>query len=62
MKIHFEKVTSTHLDTIFSWLAEPHIMEFWDNTPAHKDDIVNFAEGRKTPAPNARLARCHSIG
>jgi len=29
------------------------IMEFWDNTQAHKDDIVNFAEGRKTPSSYA---------
>jgi len=47
MKINFAKVTGAHLDTIFSWLTEPHIVEFWDNTQAHKDDIVNFAEGRK---------------
>ena len=53
MKIHFERVTDAHLDTIFSWLAEPHIIEFWDNTQAHKDDILNFAEGRKTPSSYA---------
>jgi predicted acetyltransferase/RimJ/RimL family protein N-acetyltransferase len=53
MKIKFEKVTGAHLDTIFSWLLQPHIMEFWDNTQAHKDDIVNFAEGRKTPSSYA---------
>ncbi len=53
MKIHFEKVTGAHLDTIFSWLRQPHIMEFWDNTQGHKDDIVNFAEGRKTPSSYA---------
>ena len=49
----FEKVTNAHLETIFSWLSEPHVMEFWDNTQAHKDDIVNFAEGRKTPSSYA---------
>lgn len=53
MKIKFEKVTGAHLNTIFSWLTEPHVMEFWDNTQAHKDDIVNFAEGRKTPSSYA---------
>jgi predicted acetyltransferase len=53
MKMKFEKVTGAHLDAIFSWLAEPHIIEFWDNTQAHKDDIVNFAEGRKTPSSYA---------
>ncbi len=53
MKIHFEKVTGAHLDTIFSWLPQPHIMEFWDNTEAHKNDIVSFAQGRKTPSSYA---------
>lgn len=50
MKIHFEKVTNAHLDTIMSWLLQPHVMEFWDNTQDHKDDIINFANGRKTPS------------
>lgn len=49
----FEKLTSAHLDTLFSWLTEPHVMEFWDNIQAHKDDIVNFAEGRKTSSSYA---------
>lgn len=53
MYIHFEKVSQTHLDTIFNWLAEPHIVEFWDNTQGHKDDIINFAGGRKTPSTYA---------
>lgn len=53
MKIKFEKVTGAHLDTIFSWLHEPHIMEFWDNTQAHKDDIVNFVQGRTIPSSYA---------
>lgn len=53
MKIHFEKVKSDHLEIIFSWLTESHVMEFWDNTQAHKDDIVNFTEGRKMPSSYA---------
>lgn len=53
MKIKFEKVTGAHLDTIFNWLTEPHIMEFWDNTQAHKDDIVNFVQGRTIPSSYA---------
>lgn len=51
--IHFERVTGAHLDTIFSWLREPEIMAFWDNTEAHKDDIIHFTEGRKTPSTYA---------
>jgi RimJ/RimL family protein N-acetyltransferase len=46
MKIHFEKVTGAHLDTIFSWLLQPHIIEFWDNSQEHKDDILNFILGK----------------
>lgn len=47
MNIHFKKAAPQHIDIISSWLAEPHIMEFWDNTQAHKDDILNFIHGRK---------------
>ena len=46
MKIKFEKVTRAHVDTIFSWLCEPHIMEFLDNSQEHKDDILNFIHGK----------------
>lgn len=53
MKIRFEKVTAAYLDTIFSWLIQPHVVEFWDNTQAHKDDIINFVQGRKTLSPYA---------
>lgn len=50
MKIKFEKVTGAHCDTIFKWLTEPFVQEFWDNTQGHKNDIVNFTEGRKEPS------------
>ena len=53
MKIRFEKVTAEHLDVIFSWLAEDFVAEFWDNTQGHKDDILNFIQGRKTPSTYA---------
>lgn len=46
-KIVFEKAASKHQDIIFAWLAEPHMVEFWDNTQEHKDDILNFINGRK---------------
>lgn len=45
--IKFEKATTAHKEIIFSWLAEPHVQEFWDNTQGHKDDILNFMDGRK---------------
>jgi RimJ/RimL family protein N-acetyltransferase len=48
--IHFEKVGAQHQKLIFEWLAEPHMREFWDNSQEHKDDIINFIEGRKTPS------------
>lgn len=45
--ITFEKATHQHEKLIFSWLNEPHMQEFWDNSQEHKDDIVNFINGRK---------------
>ena len=47
MTIRFEKAAPHHLDTIFAWLAELHMVEFWDNTQEHKTDIINFVHGRK---------------
>ncbi|RAP38024.1 GNAT family N-acetyltransferase [Legionella quinlivanii] len=46
----FEKLEKHHLEIIFSWLAEPHMLEFWDNSQEHKDDIINFVDGRKKPS------------
>lgn len=51
--IHFEQANITHIDTIFSWLAEPKVQEFWDNTQGHKDDILNFIGGRIIPSDYA---------
>lgn len=50
MSIHFEKAKISHLDIISGWLAEPFVQEFWDNTQGHKDDILNFVNGRKDPS------------
>lgn len=50
MNIRFEKASTNHIDIIFSWLAEPHIQEFWDNSKEHKEDILNFVDGRKQPS------------
>ncbi len=50
MNIYFEKVSISHLDIIFGWLAEPFVQEFWDNTQGHKDDILNFVNDRKEPS------------
>lgn len=44
--IHFKKATLNHINIIFTWLAEPHMMEFWDNSQEHKDDILNFVHNR----------------
>jgi RimJ/RimL family protein N-acetyltransferase len=50
MKLQFEALGLQHIDTIFRWLSEPFIQEFWDNTQGHKDDILNFVNGRKEPS------------
>lgn len=47
LNITFEKASLAHEEIIFQWLSEPHMMEFWDNTQEHKDDIRNFIYGRK---------------
>lgn len=53
MNIHFENANLSHIDCIFDWLAKPYIQEFWDNTQAHKDDILNFVHGRTEPSSYA---------
>lgn len=47
MKIKFEKANLSHQETIFKWLNEPHVMKFWDNSEAHKQDIILFLNGRQ---------------
>lgn len=51
--LHFEKANASHIDIIFSWLAESYVQEFWDNTQGHKDDILNFVGGRAEPSSYA---------
>ena len=50
MHFAFTKVTQNHKHAIFFWLKEPHVREFWDNTQGHKDDVINFINGRKEPS------------
>ena len=49
--IDFEKARLSHIAPIFNWLDAPHVKEFWDNTPEHREDIVLFVNGRKEPSP-----------
>lgn len=51
MNIHFEKATLAHQDIIFEWLEEPHVCEFWDNSPEHRMDIEIFMKGRQKATP-----------
>lgn len=46
-KLTFKPASQEDEKTIFAWLAEPHMIEFWDNSQDHKDDILNFIHGRK---------------
>ena len=46
MNISFKKANAAHIDIIFEWLLEPHMVEFWDNSQEHKDDILNFIHDR----------------
>ena len=46
MNIRFEKANLSHVHIIFGWFAEPCVQKFWDNVRGHKDDILNFINGR----------------
>ncbi len=50
-QISFKTATFTDQEIILSWLSQPHVTEFWDNSLEHKADITHFIEGRKTPSP-----------
>jgi len=47
---HFEKANLKRKELIDSWLDEPHVKEFWDNSPEHRQDILIFMNGRKEPS------------
>lgn len=48
--IYFENAGHHHLTTIYEWLTEPHMQEFWDNSQEHRDDILLFVNGRIEPS------------
>lgn len=64
-KIEFHNISIDLKEIIFAWLAEPHVQEFWDNSQEHKDDILNFMNGRKEPSSYANgqfvyfVAKCN---
>jgi RimJ/RimL family protein N-acetyltransferase len=62
MNIQFEKVSFQHQKTIFAWLEEPHVKEFWDNSQGHKNDILNFIDGRKEPSTYANGLYVYWVG
>lgn len=49
--IRFQKATPQQQQDIFQWLIEPHVQEFWDTSPEHKEDILIFMRGRKEASP-----------
>ncbi|MBY0463060.1 MAG: acetyltransferase [Alphaproteobacteria bacterium] len=51
--VYFEKANLSHESCIFSWLANHHVQEFWDNSEDHRKDILIFINGRKEPSPYA---------
>lgn len=53
MNIQFNKAKKENIDVILKWLKEPFIQEFWDNTQDHKNDILNFINGRIEPSSYA---------
>lgn len=49
-RITFEKLTRPYEKLILDWLGKPHIKEFWDNSPEHREDIHLFTQGRVKPS------------
>lgn len=49
-KITFHKASSHWKETIFKWLEEPHVQEFWDTSKEYKNDILLFMEKRVQPS------------
>ncbi len=47
LTLRFERASEVYQSIVFGWLAEPHMQEFWDNSQAHKDDILHFIRGEK---------------
>lgn len=50
-KITFEKAQEKHKNSIFAWLENPHVIEFWDNSKEHRVDILLFINGRIEKSP-----------
>ena len=46
-EITFKKAALSEKEHVLQWLQEPHIREFWDNSPEHLADIIIFMNGRK---------------
>lgn len=62
MPIQFEKANFKHQPIILDWLQKPHIVEFWDNSQEHKDDILTFMQGRIKPSPYAEGIFTYWVG
>jgi RimJ/RimL family protein N-acetyltransferase len=51
LRIKFKKASLEYKEDVLEWLKEPHVIEFWDNSPAHREDILIFMNGRKEQTP-----------
>lgn len=49
--IKFEKASLKFREAVLQWLEEPHVKEFWDNSPEHREDILIFMRGKKEKSP-----------
>ena len=48
--ISFHPLDAQFRGKVIQWLDEPHVREFWDNSPEHRHDIDNFINGRIEPS------------
>lgn len=51
LNLKFQKASLNYYEHVLRWLEEPHIKEFWDNSPEQREDILVFMKGRKGPSP-----------
>lgn len=46
-KVTFTPTTATDQALLLRWLDKPHVREFWDNSEAHRQNMLNFLQGAK---------------
>lgn len=46
-EIIFRQAMMADKELIFSWMSEPYVQEFWDNSQEHWDNVLHYLQGTK---------------